>query len=398
MCRSFGGDVKGYSAQIPGLTSLRFFAALWVVLYHYTWWLTPVGVPPLEVPIVAQGYLAVDFFFILSGFILTHAHHRQIERNALRPGPFLVKRLARIYPLHLATLLFYLVLVIIARWVGLKLPNPERYTVGQFALNLLLLHAMQVRDVGAWNYPSWSISAEWFAYILFPFIAAWVVRRQARRPAPLMLLAGLATFAAFYLLSKPLLGASFFELHSNYGWYRILPEFVGGILLYRIGLEGNVEWLGSTTMTRLLPVAILLACLSHAPIIAVMLFGALILATAEASRRPGNGVLTSLGLVYLGSISFALYMVHLPIATLMLKGAPLLLGVGPRDMLLPATFAALAVAAVAHHLIEMPGYRRIVHMGQKLENRHERANSDDVTFLDEPSAHPRNQYPRKADW
>ncbi len=56
----FGGDLKSYPAQIPGLTSLRFFAALWVVLYHYTWWLTPASVPALELPIVAQGYLAAE--------------------------------------------------------------------------------------------------------------------------------------------------------------------------------------------------------------------------------------------------------------------------------------------------------------------------------------------------
>src|SRR5689334_3784923 len=87
-------------ANLKPLTSLRFFAAFWVVLFHY-WRHLDVG---FTSPIVQRGYLGVEVFFTLSGFILCHVYLSSVDEGRFRYGSFLWNRLARIYPLHLAAL------------------------------------------------------------------------------------------------------------------------------------------------------------------------------------------------------------------------------------------------------------------------------------------------------
>src|SRR5271170_4068317 len=85
--------------DLKQLTSLRFFAAIWVVLYHF--W------PSLGVPmpaLVAKGYLGVELFFTLSGFILCHVYLQGFGEGRFNYSAFLWARLARIYPVHFATL------------------------------------------------------------------------------------------------------------------------------------------------------------------------------------------------------------------------------------------------------------------------------------------------------
>src|SRR5471032_1559875 len=82
------------------LTALRFFAAMWVVLYHYWPNLNGEHMPAL----VAHGYLGVELFFVLSGFILCHVYLDQFASGRFRYGGFLWARLARVYPLHIAAL------------------------------------------------------------------------------------------------------------------------------------------------------------------------------------------------------------------------------------------------------------------------------------------------------
>src|SRR5262249_39676380 len=93
--------------EIRALTGIRGFAAVWVVLFHLQWQGMYQAFPRLEAirPLVDRGYLGVDLFFILSGFILTWNYGEALAdwrpREHVR---FEIVRLARIYPVHLATL------------------------------------------------------------------------------------------------------------------------------------------------------------------------------------------------------------------------------------------------------------------------------------------------------
>jgi peptidoglycan/LPS O-acetylase OafA/YrhL len=346
----------GYPAEIPALTSLRFFAAMWVVLLHYADWL-----PGKAPPIISRGTLAVDFFFMLSGFILVHAHRRQIATRTLAARLFYVKRLARIYPLHFATLIFYAVMVGALALMHKALPNPARYSLVQFVLNLLLLHAVQIKDAGSWNYPSWSVGSEWIAYLAFPLFATLIFERLHKvRPAVIVVFATLI-FLAVYAASPLVTGVPFLEIHSNFGYLRVLPEFLLGMALYRLFENQRAQWFSHAAAIPLLTAAILLTTYWGQSLLTIGLLAALICAAAEASRaRFAPTLLSSRPLKYLGTNSYALYMVHLPVSTVLFQGAktfgkhvsPAFVGAG-----IPI---AIAVAALAHHWIEIPGHRLVM--------------------------------------
>ena len=85
-------------ADLRALTSLRFFAAAWVVMYTF-WPDLGVGLVPVA---VTKGYLGVETFFVLSGFILSHVYLQAAGEKQFRYGGFLWARIARVYPLHRA--------------------------------------------------------------------------------------------------------------------------------------------------------------------------------------------------------------------------------------------------------------------------------------------------------
>ncbi|KAI3611845.1 hypothetical protein D8I24_0003 (plasmid) [Cupriavidus necator H850] len=157
--------------QFKPLTSLRAFLALWVLCRH---WFYGYGVDGTYFDIgftstfFDHGYLGVDGFFILSGFILTYNYD---------PGPggrldwkkFIVARIARIYPVYVVCLLLFAIAVL-ARDVALHthMLGTDGYTAPKFLLELSLLSAWRYAGPGGWNDVAWSVSAEWFAYVWFP--------------------------------------------------------------------------------------------------------------------------------------------------------------------------------------------------------------------------------------
>ncbi|CAN5313246.1 acyltransferase [soil metagenome] len=351
-----------YPVEMSALTSLRFFAAAWVVLTHF-------APEKSHWPVIAQGNLAVDFFFVLSGFVLAHAYLSQVRDRRLDVRQFLVRRFGRLYPLHLVTLLFYVVLVATAALIKLPLPNPERYTGGQLVLNLLLIHGWQVRDAGAWNYPSWSISAEWFAYLMFPLLVTGVLRLQVRMPVRALLAMSLTLLAIFWVLAMPLFGVHFLALHSNFSWWRIVPEFTLGIVLYQVGTHSRLPILELRHAVGVLAVAVAVLSASEQLLSAAMALAALIYAAAESARQGTQRFLVARPLVYLGEISYSLYMVHAPVGTLCSRGWQFLFHTTPDWLLVPAFLATVLVAAAAHRWIEIPGRALVLKIDQLLRSR-----------------------------
>ncbi len=146
-------------AEIRSLTGLRGVAACWVMLYHAEFRAGTTA--PVRV-LIDHGYLAVDLFFILSGFVLAlnHAPAFRRDREAAYAG-FLRKRLARTYPLYLVATLVCFALVRAGAFSG-------RHATGwALAANLALIQSWHTR-FGSIDGPGWSVSAEWGAYLLFP--------------------------------------------------------------------------------------------------------------------------------------------------------------------------------------------------------------------------------------
>jgi peptidoglycan/LPS O-acetylase OafA/YrhL len=227
----FGRPTSGKAGHIGGLTGLRGIAAWWVVLFHFREFL-PQTLPAWIGQTCAQGYLAVDLFFILSGFIIGYNYLTDFGILTYRQYfHFLGVRLARIYPLHIVMLALFLLnplAILIGASRGI---DSVRYDPVYFVLSIFLVQNWGFTHSLSWNIPAWSISTEWFAYLCFPFIA-WVVDRIPRGfgPAVLGSVLPLAILAAGLWLTDETLGG---DINRN-GLFRCVTEFTAGIFLYRL--------------------------------------------------------------------------------------------------------------------------------------------------------------------
>lgn len=184
MAQQLRGADDGERPELQALTSLRFFAALAVVILHYRDLLGPM--PDWLRQLVVGGQFGVTFFFVLSGFILTYRYREWFAGGVseTRVWWFLRFRLARLYPVYL---------------LGLLLDTPwhllERASVGQLGevahtywaswlLNVVGLQAWvpSVPFAMFWNTPAWSVAAEFFFYATFPWLCA-ALFRPGRRVA-----------------------------------------------------------------------------------------------------------------------------------------------------------------------------------------------------------------------
>lgn len=163
-------------AQLDALTGMRGIAAWFVVLYHIRA-AFPDSVPHWIVDTLSKGYLAVDLFFVLSGFVMWLTYGDKFQKEGLAAAPqFLWRRIARIYPLHfviiLATMTYAAALALAGK------PNDLQYPFEELPLHFLLIQNWWLTDFLTWNDPSWSISAELAAYILLPLAAVTLFRKD----------------------------------------------------------------------------------------------------------------------------------------------------------------------------------------------------------------------------
>jgi peptidoglycan/LPS O-acetylase OafA/YrhL len=339
------------AAQIKPLTSLRFFAALWVVLFHYWPHLAVAGMPPL----IAKGYLGVELFFVLSGFILCHVYLPQFEAGAFRYGDFLWARLARIYPMHIATLVGMGLMAGAALALGLSV-DPNVLSFAALPANLTLTQAWGLAPVAGWNHPSWSISAEWFAYLAFPAFA--VLTLSVKRWPGVAVAAALAFLAVLYPAFEALAGFPLTRATTAWGALRIIPCFTLGCALYLAWRTSVADGRKALAGALFFTIAVIAAACFRAPdALIVSGFGGLIISLAQVSKA-GSVRFSHPILVYLGEISYSVYMVCIPWEVLFVNVA-VKFGHFSGKQLPPLLWMIFVVtliplAAVTHHLIEKP--------------------------------------------
>jgi peptidoglycan/LPS O-acetylase OafA/YrhL len=161
--------------RLAALTGLRFAAALGILLFHYGGPLVA-GAPASVERILAGGHVWVGLFYLLSGFVLAHAHPAPMGREARRA--FWIARLARLYPAYL--LAFALAAPFaLERWAGLGLEGAAK-AIAVAAAALLLVQAWFPPAARLWNTPGWSTSVVVAFYVAFPFAAARLARLSRR--------------------------------------------------------------------------------------------------------------------------------------------------------------------------------------------------------------------------
>ena len=351
------GGTKAGAPQPPrhdGLTRLRLVLIGWVVLYHLDLTLRVTGALPWLRPVLGVGYLGVDGFFLLSGFALWLGYGSRPPADAAGVKRFLVRRLAKIWPLHALALLALAAIILAAQAGGAAIRDPERFRAVDFVLQLLLVNAWETTSRHAWNYPSWALSVEWAGYLAFPAVLLSLLRL---RTAFLFPLAAAAVAGLFWLAAGEAGVGLNHTLHL--GLVRFGLEFVLGLALGRLATEG------------LLPRGAVLAATSAVPLglglrldaLTVLGLAAAIVAlwqrpaadTGPARRRPDL-------MLRLGEASFGVYLcwVFIEIA---LVGVLRVVDPGPaaRVLLMGAAFAAnLAAGWLAWRLVEVPAHRWIM--------------------------------------
>jgi peptidoglycan/LPS O-acetylase OafA/YrhL len=226
------------SGKIAALAGARAFPPLVVVMFHFSEGHHYSGWRPLDF-LATRGYLWVEFFFVLSGFILTHAYWPRLNELLRRSGyvAFLRARLIRLYPLHLFMLLLLLAMVIglraLAAHGGYHSIFDAKYhqnvSTEGFLLSLVLVHAWNTMNTLTWNGVSWFVSVEFALCLLFPALL-WLAEGKLWRGFALVG-AGLAGLIALLLTSQHGLDITF---HN--GVLRGVSDFsigVGMAVLFR---------------------------------------------------------------------------------------------------------------------------------------------------------------------
>ena len=209
------------------LDFLRFLASLLIVVYHYG------AESPMRIErfgqVFSRGFLATDFFLMLSGYVLGRAYGASTLDGRLSPVQFWIRRAARIWPGHLIVLAMLAALVLVLNAIGTDAHKPSRFAWDQLPAQALLVHAWGLPSDG-WNLPSWSLSALIVCYALFPLF--W--RNVSKiRHAWLLPLIGVAVMAAFEVLAEVVFHHALADLQFQFGVVRALPLFILGVCLAR---------------------------------------------------------------------------------------------------------------------------------------------------------------------
>lgn len=342
------------------LTALRFMAALWVVFYTF-WPNLDVGFLP---NLAAKGYLGVELFFVLSGFILSHVYLHAFAEKRFSYRGFLWARIARVYPLHLFTLLGVMALGLGAVAVGMSIDDSV-LSWKTLPAHLLMLHAWGLAGEAGWNHPSWSISAEWFAYLAFPLfaVAAWPLRKR-----PWVATAGAAVFLmGLYAAFERLAGFPLTEATFRWGALRIVPCFAYGCALYLVYRRAPLPRAGLLALSA---AVVMVGSASVLAWDAVTVLAAGLLILALASIPDGRaGWLGSRPAVYLGEISYSVYMVCAPWQILAVNLAARATGADDKRLhvlvWLGIILGLIAAAAATYHLIERPARQALRGMADR---------------------------------
>ena len=339
-------------AGLPALTGARGLAAWFVVVYHIRPGLTATA-PPALMGVLGKGYLAVDFFFMLSGFVLWLNYGGRIGTSGWRGArQFLGRRIARIWPLHIAILAATVALALLFEVTGRR--DVAHYPWSELPLHVLLMQNWGFTSRLTWNDPAWSISCEWAAYLLFPLLGMAAAGRRVSSPVLVGLIVALAVGLHLVMAGN---GAAKlgFEIW-RFGLLRALVEFGMGTVVCSLWRRWYAQPVAPATAGFALAALLFAATASGAvpeTLAVPLLFAALLLGLSLTAARPANP-LAHRAVVWLGEISYATYLVHF----LLYIVFKLVFVADPFAVPLPLValflLMTLSASALLYHLVELP--------------------------------------------
>ena len=336
--------------RTPHLDALRIVAAAAVVALHYAEYAKDNAAAHFVFAHVQHFNLFVDLFFVISGFVIAKQYLARVD-SPDDIKRFLWRRFARIYPLHLLTLAFYLAVAAVLALGLARGENPARYPLSDVPAQLLMLHAV-VGERLTFNFPSWSLSAEMFCYLLFPLLAASAVRWRSSILVVVVIAIVANSAVSMFADTGP-----WTEWINRGGVFRALPSFALGVALYVFRAK-----LGLAPATRVpftLPLAAFLlfgGLLPQALMLAAVYAIVLLAARVDAMRQ--ETFLSRNRIDRWSDLTYSVYMLHIPVATVVLTiGSRYLTPFVPdaKLVLVPVAFVVLTVASRAsYRYVETP--------------------------------------------
>jgi peptidoglycan/LPS O-acetylase OafA/YrhL len=297
-------------SEIRSLTGLRGVAALYVAIYHmFNRWIRSRPASPFHLStFLKHGYMSVDMFFILSGFVITLSSKKLFETGMKKSNYilFMKKRFSRVYPI-------YIIITIIAFGLLSRFQG-----IGALIQNIFLVQVFTSA-----NYilgPSWSLSAEWFAYLLFPLFFYLVYLYQGKLWNLLCLIAGFLVLIFISTNFNPFLNG-IQSITATFGpldkfrfvaaVLRCFSEYLIGITLFKIYAtykEKYARYYGMAALACTVVLTILLF-VPDSDVAIVLLFAGLIFSLSTDQGIIAK-VLGSKYIYLLGQISYSLYLIH----------------------------------------------------------------------------------------
>jgi peptidoglycan/LPS O-acetylase OafA/YrhL len=347
-------------ARLDALTGLRCFAAVNIVLFHFS---NPNWFGPLA-PVVNAGYASVSFFILLSGFVLGYNYNARARAGELETTRFYEARFTRLYPIYLLSLILAFKMIPL-EWGA---HSHAMFWTG-IVLSPLLLQGWIPEIATFLNTPAWTMSAESFYYVLFPWMARW---KKPERVGPHLAKMGLVWMlglvpGTLYIIFNPD-GLSQIDRFSYGKWLQALKytpiphlaSFVFGVLLAELdeivprlgkrrlalGIFGFAATFAVLTQAHRLPYPLL-----HDGFF-MPLFGCIVLGLAGIN--PLSKLFGLRPLVFVGEASYCLYLLHFNLWT-MIHDSHVLdhLGLARFDPWI-SYLLLIGLALLALHFIEKP--------------------------------------------
>ena len=324
--------------------------------------------------LVEHGFRFVDFFFVLSGFVISHAYREPLSHGGGEVRRFLVRRVGRLWPLHLVILtafVLFALAVLVLSHLGMSLGHAtltERNTVPAFIAQLFLVQGLGGMHHLAWNGPAWSVSTELFAYALFALVCVLAARR-VEWCAGVLAIAG----ALIVVLFAPHgMGSTY-----DYGFLRCVYGFMTGVLVRSLygWRKPMVGTFGEVAVVAAVGAAVIFLPLDGSALLVTPVFALAVYVFAAESGTLSR-LLLGRGPQALGAWSYSIYMVHVLVALGILTGTMLaarrgmhtfmriddvVTVIGPTWFTTVVIVAYLAIvvgiASVTYRFVELPGQR-----------------------------------------
>jgi peptidoglycan/LPS O-acetylase OafA/YrhL len=361
------------SGRIHELDALRGIAALGVVFWHYGAHFHARPLATVLLPFYSGGFLLVDFFFVLSGFVIARAYMN--DRRRWHPLRNIWARISRLYPLHLLTLLVTTALVVTLPPAAANPDfSPSTNDPLHFALNALLLNQVGLQKGFSFNTPAWSISTEFVVNVVF--LAVIALAPKARLAAAAVL--GAVALLGYAVFHPPLLAGEYAFGFVDVNLLRCALGFAAGVGVFLALEHGGLRRLAA--MPRVADVlgilalaattVLMLATGRHPPVAYYLLSIAAAVGCVAfiPAGRQLRRALCARWLVFLGDVSYSIYLLHFPLqfAVYSLQQH----GVIHMDyrspiVLLAYTATVIALAALTHRRVELAWQSRLLALARR---------------------------------